>query len=69
MEISCIKKFPFPGSYPSFPIDALTFGTMTITATVIADAYMGAIVTLVHMPAESCCPAFLDGIEYRKMLL
>jgi hypothetical protein len=45
------EKIPFSVFNPGFPLGVLAFGTMTVTAGVIADANMPALIAPVNMAA------------------
>jgi hypothetical protein len=42
---------------------------MTVTATVIADAQMTAIIACIHMTTQCRSTALFNGMEHQKMML
>jgi hypothetical protein len=53
----------FPALYPFFPFMPLTLGTVPVTATVIADTDIAAIITGIYVTAEGSCSALPEGSE------
>src|SRR5690606_41046798 len=46
------QQFIFPGFYPILPISSLTFGTVPISATVIADGDIATLITSIYVRSE-----------------
>jgi len=55
------------GFYPPLFLQGLTFGTVPVPAGVIGYLYVASTVALVLMPAQGCCPAYLDGTHDPQM--
>lgn len=63
MKVGNRKKIAFAVFYPGFPLGVLAFGTMTVTAGVIADANMPALIAPVNMAAHGGAAATLQRTQ------
>jgi hypothetical protein len=52
MKVRNRKKITFTVFNPGFPLGILALGTMTVTAGVVTDADMPALITFVNMSAQ-----------------
>jgi hypothetical protein len=52
MKITYRQQILLTVFYPGFPLGILAFGTMTVTAAVVADTYMSAPVTGIYMTTQ-----------------
>jgi len=63
MKVGNRKKIPFSVFYPGFPLGILALGTMTVTAGVIADANMPALIAPVNMATHGSTAATLQRAQ------
>ena len=63
MKVGNRKKIAFAVFYPGFPLGVLALGTMTVTAGVIADANMPALIAPVNMATHRGAAATLQRAQ------
>jgi len=63
MKVGNRKQIAFTVFYPGFPLGVLALGTMTVTAGVIADANMPAMIAPINMAAQRCATATLQRAQ------
>ncbi len=63
MKVANRKKIAFAVFYPGLPLGILALGTMTVTAGVIADANMPALIAPVNMAAQRSTAATLQRVQ------
>jgi hypothetical protein len=68
MKVLNGKKVFNPGLDPLFLPEKLTLRTMPVSAGVVGYRQMPAGVTLIHMTAECCCSADLDGTHGAQLI-
>jgi hypothetical protein len=67
MEIGCGEQILFPVFNPLLLIQTLALGAVAVSAGVVGDPQLAAMITLIHMPAKLGSAAGLDGPHGPKM--
>ena len=63
MKVGNRKKIAFTVFNPGFPLCVLALGAMAVTAGIVANADMPAMIAPVNMAAQGCAPATLQGAQ------
>ena len=63
MKVGNRKQIAFAVFYPGFPLGVLALGTMTVTAGIITDANIPAMIAPINMAAQRCATATLQRAQ------